>query len=964
MPLFRVRTIPLSSVIKFGSESEPLNLINITSNVESQPKNAAEFLKSDGCYVYETKFVIDEKEAFRQGIIGIKFETFFAHPQTADVPLKENEFTVDIKQPPISMQPDPRNIQKAVISLKSVALQHVAQVAPALKAVSLSQPIATMPFKEIAKKSENVTKKDPAQALAAGKTLGTTPKNVLNFGVQNFVPGQKSQNFESLGSMQPKSAFKLSDRRAQLKDDRHDKQDDVVNSFLNLKAIVDPNSLVRTQPVAMVEVLSRNVEYTRHMNFQKSNLTGYNKLYVRVSGVVRDGVVAKSQQRVYIIAHAAEVAEFIGNPEPPEILLSESTFGKVSFILRRKDPTLRRIYVVRITKNPNIVSTKFEKVGMLEFGNSDQLEFVNSVDNVAPNTIIYRFVVMNEDGSSGEFTSSVLTSFTKVSDQKKVLTSTTPISIRARNTVEGIEVAVDTTNDQVYSLRLLRQDLGLTGEFSETVKTILNGGGRYSTVLAGEKTTMLFQDTDVIRGRHYRYFAAYRLGTGAGAALCQEMISDEDESIVRVQAPIRPQMVAALTPANISQDESGAMTVKFEMSVSEVEEQYNTLLDALRQAGVSQQFITDLQNDRQKLKLVAAFLVERVDRVSGRRVSFGIFPPGTFSDSPEIRDKFKLPDLLPGRKYEYICKLCIRPDKTFLLSATVGFTARADTSGVLTEVLAAKFQNALIGAGILPSEMRLREGVSIRENFFLGFIGTEESNTVILPNFDPKIENLTIKEKSIYNLIKWNTSGDFSNVSYFLVYCNYNGTRELLGTVSSVGHNSTYQYKDTRFYDEVGSKSYFVTAVTLDHDVSISSPKVETVTEFSIPAAVLDGYILSPSRYEVKGVVMPGLGPKLNTQQVGFGGFGAFTAAVVGGFGGFGGGHDEKPKIVVDEKVFDPNVDLVSSNASINMSPELDPQLAPYDSKKQKQSENVPPTTSRINLTEKNDTFQKITHRI
>jgi hypothetical protein len=406
------------------------------------------------------------------------------------------------------------------------------------------------------------------------------------------------------------------------------------------------------------------------------------------------------------------------------------------------------------------------------------------------------------------------------------------------------------------------------------------------------------------------------------------------------------------------------MTVKFEMSVSEVEEQYNTLLDALRQAGVSQQFITDLQNDRQKLKLVAAFLVERVDRVSGRRVSFGIFPPGTFSDSPEIRDKFKLPDLLPGRKYEYICKLCIRPDKTFLLSATVGFTARADTSGVLTEVLAAKFQNALIGAGILPSEMRLREGVSIRENFFLGFIGTEESNTVILPNFDPKIENLTIKEKSIYNLIKWNTSGDFSNVSYFLVYCNYNGTRELLGTVSSVGHNSTYQYKDTRFYDEVGSKSYFVTAVTLDHDVSISSPKVETVTEFSIPAAVLDGYILSPSRYEVKGVVMPGLGPKLNTQQVGFGGFGAFTAAVVGGFGGFGGGHDEKPKIVVDEKVFDPNVDLVSSNASINMSPELDPQLAPYDSKKQKQSENVPPTTSRINLTEKNDTFQKITHRI
>lgn len=862
MAILRVRNIPLSQILRFGSEEEPLNLVDITG--EALRSNKENFLSSPGNFIYESRFTINEIEAFSQGVTGIRFEFFASKPGSNSVPLRENDFTIEIKQPPVRQVPDPLDLQRAAIFLKAPDMSRLSALAEPTRVISKEQPLAKTPFKQESRDSETNNKRDPAHALSAGRVLGATPSDVLHFGNGRNAPEHKSQNFERVGVKAFSESKSLAERRNQLSNSRKQVgQNSIIDSFLNLKKVENPRNLVRTIPVVMVEVLSNHVEYTRQFSFDKTSLLGFNKIYLRVSGIVKDAVITRMQPVVYKIAHASEVGDFLGNPEPPVILSSESSFGKVSFILKRTDPTLRKVAVIRITKNPNLVNSFFENVGTVEFGERDTVTFADDVDNVSPNTVIYRFIVQNDDGSCGEFVSSVLTSYTKVTDQKKVLTSTTPISIRAINTNLGIQISVDTINDQVYSLRLLRQDMGAIGEFADTVTTILDPDGRYSQIIAGEKRTISFLDQEVVQGRHYRYFAAYRLGSTNEARLCQETISDEDETIVRTKPSNTLPFSADITPAIALQDDKNFTTVQFELSVQETEEQYNMLFDALQKAGVSQQLLTDLQNDRQKMRQVAAFLVERVDRVTGRRASFGIFAPGKFFDSADIRSKLGIPDPLPGRKYEYICKLCIRPPSTFMLSAVVGFVATNDTSGNITNVLASKFQNALIQRGILPSEKQLRDGTSIRENFFLGLTGLEISTEILLPEFGPKIENINVKERKYYNLISWNATGDLSKISYFLVYCNYNGTDELMGSISSVGKSATYQFKDSRFCYEVGQKSYFVRMVTLDHDVSIPSPKVEIVTNFSIPEAVLDGFILSPSRYEVNGVVIPGPGPRI-----------------------------------------------------------------------------------------------------
>jgi hypothetical protein len=666
----------------------------------------------------------------------------------------------------------------------------------------------------------------------------------------------------------------------------------------------------------MADVVTSEVEYTRQLSFDKKDLLGFTKLYVKVSGVTKASVTAVVSPKIYTIPHISEVKDFFGNAAPPVVKKLENSFGRVSFSISRIDPTLRRVAVIRITKNPNLVKSFFENIAVLEFENNDTVFLEQSVDNVAPNIIIYRFIVQNEDGSYGDFVSSVVDSYTKVADQKKALSSTTPISIRAINTVDGIQVSVDTVNDQVYSLRLLRQDLAAIGEFSQTVTTILDQNGRYSQSVMGERKTFDFLDRDVINGRHYRYFAAYRLGSIASVSICQETISDEDETIVRTIPSNRLPFSANVTPAVSLQDSDNATEVQFELQVTEVEEKYNVLIEALQQAGVGQQFITDLQNDRQKARQVAAFLVERVDRVTGRRASFGIVSPGKFVDSPTVRSKLGIPDPLPGRKYEYVCKLCIRPPATFLLTALTGFISEKDSSQDITQVLASKFQNALISRGILPSEKQLRDGNSIRENFLLGQTGLEIVTSIVTPQFSPKIDEVIVKEKRFYNSITWKAIGDLTEVSYFLVYCNYNGTEELLGSVSSVGKSAIYQFRDTRFHNEVGQKNYSIKIVNVDHDILTSSPKVQTVTNFSIPSPAIDGVILLPSRYEIKGKVIP-VGKGIPIASPNGEPSGATAGAGTDGGSGAGGGAPYVPELTFGSNVTPGVANQFASNSNI-----------------------------------------------
>ncbi len=877
MAILKIKSVPIKSFFEFDQPSDPVQLVDVINEAADKKANQTDFLNSHGYFVYETKFFIDEAKAKNLGIDSVNFKFYNEAPTSKSVPIEGGTFSIKLEnneEKPfflggqtgnsLGLKIKPSNVSEALIFSKSPGFESLVNVAPTMLMTSNALPLASTPFKLAAKNSETLSKKDPAASLAAGKSLAVTPMNSISFGNTNAYPQPDDKNFEKVGSYQVQKPISLKDSRTNLQKSRKGSQNsEILNSFASLPKITDFTSLTKKFPVIAVEIASKKQEYSRQLYFNKNALLGTEKIYLVVSANVSLKFKNLVEKKLFYINHGSEVRDFFGNPEPPIVQSSESSFGKMSIILKKSDPTLRKVKIIRITTNPNNLNPVIEKRATLDFGDNKDLFFEDAVDNVAPNVVIYRFIVQNDDGSYGEFSSLVLDSYTKIADQKKVESATTPISIRALNKKDYVQIAVDTLNDQVFSLRLLRQDMGAIGEFSDTIKTIYGQSNEYSTIVLGEKTTIEFLDFDTVPGRHYRYFAAYKLGQGVAASLQQESMSDEDEIIIRRQPVTEPIFKASLSAPSISQDSFSSITISFDMFAEETDDAYNTLFSALTSAGVGSQFLQDFQNDKQKIRQVAAFLVERVDRVTGKRIAFGIYPPGTFSDSPAERVKKGIAPPIPGRKYEYVCKLCIRPPESFLLTAFAGFTSRVDQPGNITQILAVKFQSALANFGIIPSEKTVRNGYSIRENFESGQVGVEISNTVKLPQAGAQIKNVEVKTRKFYNLISWNVVGDVSSVSYFLVYCNYNGVDELVGTVSSVGSNSSYRYKDERYCQEVGEKKYFVKVVTIDHDVSVQSSHVETITNFSLPSPVLDGYILSPSRNDVKGAVLLGPGPTL-----------------------------------------------------------------------------------------------------
>lgn len=875
MAILKIKKTPINSFFEFANPETPAQLADIVNEAATKNSNQSDFLNSPGFFVYETKFFVNTKKALSLGVDSIEFKFYNTQPVAGSVPIEGGSFSIKVENPEeksffvggkvglaSSLSVKPSKVSEALIFSKAQGFENIAKVSPLMSVTSIEQPTATAPFKAIAKNNQVLNKKDPASQLAAGKFLSNTPAAAISLGNDNSYPYPDDKSFEAICSFEIQKPISLKDSRNNLQKSRKGSQNtQILNSLVSLPKIVDPASLTKILPVLSVEIATHKEEYTRQLYFNKKNILGSEKIYVSVSAVVSKKFKNVVGRQTFQINHGSEVRDFFGNPEPPVVQSSESSFGRMSVILSKSDPSLNKVKVVRITSNPNALNPVIETRGTLVFENEKQIYYEDDVDNVAPNVVIYRFVVMNLDGSYGEFSSVVLNSFTKVADQKKVESATTPISIRALNDKNYVQILVDTLNDQVFSLRLLRQDMGAIGEFSDTVKTIYSQTNEYSTVVSGEKTTLEFLDYDAVPGRHYRYFAAYKIGQGIAASLQQESISDEDETIVRRQVTSDLPFKASLTAPVTLQDQTNSISVSFEMSVQEVDETFNVLVEALTLAGVSSQFLQDLQNDRQKARQVAVFLVERVDRVTGKRATFGVYPPGSFADSPEERTKRGVPAPIPGRKYEYVCKLCIRPPESFLLTAFTGFVARSSSAGNVTQVLAAKFQSAFSSFGIIPSQKDVRNGYSIKENFVLGQTGLELSNTVKMPLSGPQIKNLEVKSRKFYDLLSWSVIGDTSQVSYFLVYCNYNGIDELVGTVSAIGKNASYKYKDDRYSQEVGEKKYFVKIVTADHDISLQSTHVETITNFSLPAPVLDGYIISPSKNEVAGVVLPGPGP-------------------------------------------------------------------------------------------------------
>ena len=830
----RIQKVSIDRFFEFASGFLPFDLVDIVSESENHGRQNDEVSSDE--FEYRTHFFVNQQVSEELGATGLRVDVFVSDPRLRKPSFTDAVASFDVKfdiaadirrkigqtqTNALVTRFSPNNLLKVLVSSNIRANNKPRLIIPGQSRKS------TPTFQDTSKRAKK-SGLDPAALASVGNFFSTTPGNAISLDSTNAKPIDQSR-IKTLGSS-IRSRKSLAETRRNNRSKRRGSQSNEL-----VRSIEPPSAPSKRSNVEYISLLPKNREFIQNFCIKKSRVAGAEKIYAVVTAIAGPRAETRFETKTIEIHHARELSEFLSNPEPPTVSLVESGPARVKIRVQKTDPSLRVVRIFRISSNPNSNRTILTDVSDLTFADENVLVFDDLVDNASPNKLLYRVAVVNGDGSIGEFSSLSIPAFVKVSDPLN--SAGVPISIRAVNRRGAVHIRVTTLSDDIYTMRLLRQEIDKTGEFSDSVVVIESDTNESLAFINGQIDSFEFRDETAILGKKYRYFVAYRVGRPGYASMGEEIISDEDELLIRRYTTDKIPFAVSVTEASVSQDSDNNTTVSFDIQVRETSDLFNSLAVSLRSAGVGDEFISALQKDEIKEKLFTMFLVERFEYSSGRRSTFGMFPPGTFFDNSEIRRQQRVPAPEPGERYEYIVKTCLQQPEVFLQSASVGLINRY---GDEIKKAASRFSRIVYDKlGVMPSEKDVLSGKSIEDLLLESQIGQEQSVYLRIPSSRPIIESFQVTEKSFYNSLSWRVSGNAVNVSYFLVYCSHNGREQLCGAIAAGKESALYRFRDDRFFDEVGEKSYSIRAISFDDDEIIGSTPISVNKTFSVPENIV-----------------------------------------------------------------------------------------------------------------------------
>jgi len=841
MANIRLRKISIDRFFEFASGVLPFDLIDIVS--ESETYGVHIDSKTDE-FEYRTHFFINQQVSEELGATGLRVEVFVTDPRerkpSSTDAVASFEVKFDIAANILEKKGETQTksvitrVPPAIFKKVLVAANRLPPKIPRL-IIPGRQRTPTPSFRSVSKMLKT-SGADPAALAATGNFFATTPKTAISLDSDNARPNDRSRARSSGSNIRRRSS--LAATRSISRSKRRGPQSN------ELVRTIEPPTTADTQSnTAYISFLPTKREFVQDFSINNELVHGSEKLYATISVIPGSETNVLFETKIVEIQHGRELSEFLANPEPPILSLVSSGPAKIKVKIQRTDPSLRVVRVFRIITNPNAANTSLENIADLTFAKDNTLIFDDFVDNASPNKVLYRIAVVNGDGSIGEFSSLPIPSFKKISDPLN--TAAVPVSIRAINKLGAAHIRVTTLSDDIYTIRLLRQEFDKIGSFSDSVTVIPSDSDDNLTLVNGVIDSFEFRDSTAILGKKYRYFVAYRIGQPGYASLGEEILSDEDELLIRRYVTTDIPFIVSVTDATVSQDADNNTTVSFDIQSKETTDLFRAVISSLRAAGVGNEFISALQKDDIKAKLFTMFLVERFEFSSGRRDTFGIYPAGNFSDSSTTRLARKIPPPRSGERYEYIVKTCLQQPEVFLQTSNVGLINRY---GDEIKRKGARFSRLVYDKlGVMPSDRDVLGGKSIEGLLLEAQVGQENSVYARIPKTSPTIESFQVTKKSFYSTLTWRAAGDTKNISYFLVYCSHNGANQLLGAIAASDSSSLYRFRDDTFFDEVGEKAYSIRAISFDDDEMAGSVSVSTDTPFSIPANSMQDFLQGAS---------------------------------------------------------------------------------------------------------------------
>lgn len=830
MPIIKRQKLNFFDIVKFSDVGDAtFQLIDIIGDSKDPDFKIQNFLETARYFVYSARLYIDLENARKNDVKSIEFKIFDQLPNNFSRPVLKFDSPINLTSDDNLLQAS-KKILVDQNSVKYEAFKNTDSISFSSKDV---KKLTNFSFQGTANNSLFVNKKDPAHELSPGNYNFSTPNSMLNFG--NFDP----VNFESTADfsrsylngplVQPISLQKIRNeiKKSKIKNDNH-----VLSSFVEGSSSTENiGDQGKASSVAMIFSNSSKKEIEVKLFVDAKKIGNLNYFYIASSLVFGElNSKLRTLDDLTEVKHERQISNFLANAEPVEPKIISNSANRVVIEIKKADPSVKKIAIIRVKSNQFSKVSAIQSIGSITFDEENVNYFIDdSIDNIFPNVITYRFICQNSDGTFGGFSSIISEPVYSSTSKDHKINSDSRITARAINRPEGVLISVDVPAGAVQTIRLLKTDMGSFGGLNNPTSTVLTETGDSFIFVDGKAGTFEFLDRDVFPRRKYKYVVACRFGFEKTANFSEEVISSAQDTITRVGNFHNSNIVFSVGTLNSSLDENGNSVFSFDLNASNDKDSAKNLKQSFAFLENQDNFLTLLQNDTQRQKNSIAFYVERIDRSNGFRHGYGIFPPGTFTDNFNLRQALKISEPETGKKYEYVIKPCVRPPESFIKAGQVGFISNADsTTNEITKVSANKFAYANGIYGELPSQQTLSLGMNDEKNWLSGQLSDEMTLEFTLQQENVNFAQFSVVSRKNYNLISWALSGNISSVNYFLIWCVYNGNKQLIGTCSSTASNDVITFKDTTFCKEVGAKIYQVEVISVNNERILLSRPIST----------------------------------------------------------------------------------------------------------------------------------------
>jgi len=566
----------------------------------------------------------------------------------------------------------------------------------------------------------------------------------------------------------------------------------LIESFLNTNNSFNQNELSSEQTLPIIVNKEDTLIEKNQLITIPKTLLNSNQFYVIFELLNQRGTNVQTESRV--VFHS-NILDYFQIPVEPPVVTKRAvgSMGKVTFDIKQVDSNASSINVYAKKINPGLLpeEQRFSLIRNFPIIESDGLKkFEDIVSTINP--IIYRFVPVSKTNQLSSVFTSILVSFSKneipISMKKKRKPYFAKISGKVVD--KTIQVSVTEVPINAIAVRIYKKDK----TFKTKEQLVLQ------TNIASGDSRLSYTDTDVKQNRIYEYICKiiYKDGT----------IEQAPVSAIIEFVPVQSNILS-FTLENVVT--SG--NVSFKINFSNIQNSDEIVKTLITQQNLSDQFTSDVTENKEKLNKLFAFEIKRINITKGIEESFGILQGDTFSES-ELGPIKNVKPIEVGNQYQYIVTAFVRNPETLFPTLERTVQVRPNISYNFKPY---KWYHPItLNNGNIVSDSSLKQNYS-KNTFSFGNIVGKNIIDVNLTNAKPTITKINaIKANNDKILLQWQIDSNPNLIDHFIIRLNMLGVYTIIGKSHSISDSNNFKFLDLLTNGEKGSLIYYITPIYLD----------------------------------------------------------------------------------------------------------------------------------------------------